>query len=58
MTYDGMGNMLTTRNPLFKTQTWTYDGLNNVTTYADASGDTTTFHYDDGARPTLLTSVD
>jgi YD repeat-containing protein len=55
-TYDGMGNVLTQKDPNGNVTTYTYDALGNVLTSTDATGAVTTNTYD--AFGNLQTSTD
>ena len=55
MTYDALGRLLTTTDPLARTTTLTYDAAGNVATSTDALNRVTTFTYDVRNRLTQVT---
>lgn len=62
ITYDAMGNVLTSQDPLANVSSYTYDQLGNILTKTNALQETTSYHYDAMNRvdsitgPTLKTS--
>lgn len=55
-TYDSIGNLLTSTDPLGNTTQFSYDESNNLLTMTDASGAVTTFTYD--SNNNLLSTTD
>ncbi|RQP26682.1 putative Ig domain-containing protein [Piscinibacter terrae] len=58
VTYDRLGRVIATTDPLNATRVTTYDAFSRVHTQTDATGNTTTYAYDDAARSTTVTTAE
>jgi RHS repeat-associated protein len=57
-TYDSVGRLLSTTDPLGHTTSYTYDAAGDITSSTDADGKTTQYQYDSSGNVTAVVSPD